>query len=319
MIFLPTNSNDGTSDVLVPLFNAVGVSVFRWNVDLWDKYEITVSPGHFKFEDPRGRTCDIHSHDVFLLWRKPFTDLILPTDGLGLEDIKFVKSELREFMRTISAVFASNGRTILVEPYADLRLPKLLQVERAQQYFNVPQFEFSFKNSTLKPPTVVKPLGTSLVGEKIFFTRKIDQAKLLRPHPWYLQSAIVGGADVTCVIIGEKLHLFFSQYTRSEDGIDWRTEINTPLQSKWERASSIPDELNSSISKLMKEFGLLYGRIDFIFKDGIYWFLECNPNGQFGWLDDQDFTLHREFASLALGECGLQKSAKEVLSCKFSL
>ena len=51
----------------------------------------------------------------------------------------------------------------------------------------------------------------------------------------------------------------------------------------------------------MKEFDLRYGRLDFIEENDIFYFLECNPNGQFGWLDDtKTFHLHNKFVEAFL-------------------
>ena len=35
----------------------------------------------------------------------------------------------------------------------------------------------------------------------------------------------------------------------------------------------------------MDDLKLQYGRIDFLLKGNEYWFLEVNPNGEWGWLD----------------------------------
>jgi hypothetical protein len=38
---------------------------------------------------------------------------------------------------------------------------------------------------------------------------------------------------------------------------------------------------------------LKFGRLDFIVSLGTTWFLEVNPNGQYGWLDGPDLYIHR--------------------------
>ena len=51
----------------------------------------------------------------------------------------------------------------------------------------------------------------------------------------------------------------------------------------------------------MREFGLNYGRLDFIEENDIFYFLECNANGQFGWLDDKKtLYLHKKFVEAFL-------------------
>jgi D-alanine-D-alanine ligase-like ATP-grasp enzyme len=51
----------------------------------------------------------------------------------------------------------------------------------------------------------------------------------------------------------------------------------------------------------MQEFKLKYGRLDFIEENDSFYFLECNPNGQFGWLDDfNTLYLHNKFVDAFL-------------------
>ena len=47
----------------------------------------------------------------------------------------------------------------------------------------------------------------------------------------------------------------------------------------------------------MTELGLKFGRLDFIIGGEAPQFLEVNPCGQFGWLDDEEQELHQEVAN----------------------
>lgn len=52
-------------------------------------------------------------------------------------------------------------------------------------------------------------------------------------------------------------------------------------------ATRLPDELTDALVRLTRGLGLVYAAIDLICSpDGSYHFLEVNPGGQFGWLDD---------------------------------
>ena len=69
-LFIPTTSTDGTCDVLIDLFKDVDVPTFRWNVDLWEHYEIRIDNDRCEFTDPTGRLVDVYNDDVFLLSAK---------------------------------------------------------------------------------------------------------------------------------------------------------------------------------------------------------------------------------------------------------
>jgi D-alanine-D-alanine ligase-like ATP-grasp enzyme len=62
-------------------------------------------------------------------------------------------------------------------------------------------------------------------------------------------------------------------------------------------------EWSSAVREYMQALRLNYGRLDFILHDDELYFLECNTNGEFGWLDDsQSLTLHRKFLDAALNK-----------------
>ncbi|MHB8310476.1 MAG: hypothetical protein ACYDCY_08700 [Metallibacterium sp.] len=305
-LLILTNSVDGTCDVLVQIAAESGLQVFRWNVDLWQRYETCFDGQHFWISDPVGRTIDAAATDVFLLWRKPFTDL-MRFEELSIEtvDCEQAKAQMGQWIQAVVALMMSEGRVRLVEPYADRRLPKLFQLRLAKHYFVVPRSHFSITEQPagFGPAMVAKPLGNPSVGEQsIFYTRIVSCEELCRPYPWFLQEALVQGRDITCVYIFGRSYFFECEFFRSEDAIDWRVEINSEYQSRWRpmRNNLIP-EWEAAVKGYMHLARLHYGRLDFILQGDALNFLECNSNGQFGWLDDMSsLVLHREFLSAAL-------------------
>ena len=59
-------------------------------------------------------------------------------------------------------------------------------------------------------------------------------------------------------------------------------------------------EFEEKVDAYMKELGLKFGRLDFIIGGAEVQFLEVNPCGQFGWLDDRKLTLHNEVVDAIL-------------------
>ncbi len=301
-----TNSTDGTSDILSKLALECEQRIIRWNVDLWRSYDISFDGQRFLISDPAGRAIDLAANDTVVLWRKPFLDQ-MGFDGLGLspDDECQARSQIREWLHAVVSLAASQERMRLVDPNGDRRVPKLFQLQLAREYFSVPGSHFGIS----RPPdvawsdVVTKPLGDPAVSDgRIFFTRRVDPMQLFRPFPWFLQEALTGGHDVTCVYILGSCHFFVCEFVRGICAVDWRVEINTSRQSRWKPLQhSRLTEWAVATDRLMRRMNLHYGRLDFILIRDNLVFLECNSNGQFGWLDDpHSLYLHREFLSATL-------------------
>ncbi|OUC95102.1 ATP-grasp ribosomal peptide maturase [Streptomyces swartbergensis] len=79
------------------------------------------------------------------------------------------------------------------------------------------------------------------------------------------------GADVFCVRIDSDL-------------LDWRTDYSrltyTPVEA--------PPGVRPALRRYMNCFRLVFGAFDFcVGQDGRWWFLECNPSGQWYWLETE--------------------------------
>ncbi|MGH3439744.1 MAG: ATP-grasp ribosomal peptide maturase [Sciscionella sp.] len=66
--------------------------------------------------------------------------------------------------------------------------------------------------------------------------------------------------------------------------VDWRSDYHAISYATVE----IPDVVRSGVSALLDSLGLRFGALDFIVTlDGEFVFLECNPNGQWAWIEDE--------------------------------
>lgn len=301
-LFVPTNSIDGSADVLAHLCRVQEVGLFRWNIDLWDSYEVDIRHSCFLFRDPTGRQVDILDPSTLVLLRKPILQTVDWPEARV--DKKVFDGQLIAVIHALTGIASEHGRLRLVEPRASSRLSKLRQLTDAMRWFNVPEYQFSVHGpSSLSPPLIAKPLSEmELGGGKAFYTTRVDADELERPFPWFLQAAVIGGVDLTCVFIGGSMWFFKSSYHRGERAVDWRLTINTESRVGWQPYDPPGSEsLREAVRKVMNHWGLHYGRLDFIEdSEGTVWFLECNPNGQFGFLDDESLYLHRAFLDGAL-------------------
>ena len=94
------------------------------------------------------------------------------------------------------------------------------------------------------------------------------------------QERVLKVADVRVTVIGG--HVFC---VRIASGLlDWRTDYSrltyTPVEA--------PPGIRPAIHRYMNRFRLVFGAFDFaVGEDDRWWFLECNPSGQWHWLEDE--------------------------------
>jgi glutathione synthase/RimK-type ligase-like ATP-grasp enzyme len=66
--------------------------------------------------------------------------------------------------------------------------------------------------------------------------------------------------------------------------VDWRSDYGSLTY----QAVETPDVVQTRVSALLDKLGLRFGALDFVVApDGEWWFLECNPNGQWAWIEDE--------------------------------
>jgi len=133
----------------------------------------------------------------------------------------------------------------------------------------------------------VKALDTFLLrhegSDLFFYTRALSPAELqggnIREMPVIIQEFLAEKRDVRVTIVGDLC--FFARTETSVDG-DWRTQKD--------RTKFVPFEGGSDISErcraLLKRFRLRYAAIDLVQVRDEFVFLEMNPTGEWGWLDD---------------------------------
>jgi hypothetical protein len=152
----------GIGSIKESIFEQQEIEVFRWNIDLWRPYEITAKSAHIEIADGLRRSVRLTDPDVYMLWRKPFVDL-MPFDGTPLPeaDQLHARVQVARWLDACVSILKSHGRIRLIEPFADRRLPKLFQLIEARAHFNVPESLFSIRSSpsNFGPRVVAKQGG----------------------------------------------------------------------------------------------------------------------------------------------------------------
>lgn len=137
---------------------------------------------------------------------------------------------------------------------------------------------------------IVKSLDTALFydGSQEYFTyssvvggNELAESNI-KDAPIILQEFLEDKRDIRVTVIGDKL--FPIGITKNGENIygDWRKNTKECLQYKPEL---LPDDVSNDIMKLMRELGLSFGGVDLAFSNGKYYFIEVNPTGEWGWIN----------------------------------
>jgi len=81
-------------------------------------------------------------------------------------------------------------------------------------------------------------------------------------------------------------HFFTARIDTTSEAaqVDWRSDYQSILYTVIET----PNLVRSCVRALLDFLGLRFAALDFIVDpDGRWWFLECNPNGQWAWIEEE--------------------------------
>jgi hypothetical protein len=194
---------------------------------------------------------------------------------------------------------------------------KLSQLEIAKQVgFTIPEtvvsnqwqdvLDISSKQLTLK---MVDGVLRTREGVRFFYAKKLhNDANILplrtAPYPGIWQAYIEKAREWRITVVGKQT-FNAAIYTDKSAKDDWRLH-QYKTKSVQFKAEPFPEDMKKKCFQFLKRYNLTYGAFDFIEQpDGKIVFLELNPSGQYGWLEEElDFPISKAIAKelVALAE-----------------
>lgn len=150
----------------------------------------------------------------------------------------------------------------------------------------------SFVAATGDDGAVTKMFGAPAImesrGRRVAYTERIGPEELhdlrgIETTAHQFQQWVPKSFEARMVCVGELVFTIGIHAGSDTSRVDWRSDY---AALDYEIVKP-PGEVEAAAQALMKRFGLVYGAFDFVVTLAGEWvFLELNPGGQYGWLDE---------------------------------
>jgi glutathione synthase/RimK-type ligase-like ATP-grasp enzyme len=308
MILIITSKQDGHIGAVSRYLDTAGVPWVRLNTeDFATNVELSVSPasgsGKLALRDS-GKTIDLE--DVRAVWfRKPEPVSVSHFLDLDPGALDYVEAEFTEILLGLYSLL--NHVPWINDPFKTrIAHRKMLQLRVAAKVgFTTPRTVITNNPETalafakcLQGDVAIKSLGAIVVteehtgGEAIqygLFTRRVSFAELesvkdtVRHQPTAFQEFLEKQYELRITCVGSRCFACRIE-SRSSDltADDYRFDTKGLVHTAFECP-----EFEEKLEAYLKAFGLSFGCFDILVtKTGEAVFLECNPNGQWLWVEN---------------------------------
>lgn len=275
-IFIITSTFDRTVDFLIDKYRTI--DFVRLNIDKIDEYQISITDNGVLFNSKTFKTDNLFDDIKSIYFRKIF----LPE--LTSYEEKYHNYMQKEIYSFIVGMADSFEGKMLTSPAILRKVEnKLFQYHLAKklnflQPKSIISNDSNIGHSFIQEKWICKPLSTGKISdEKHVLTNFVKQEiSNLELSPTYFQEAINKDFDLRITVINGD----FFCVKISSNKIDWRNDT----EAKYEKIET-PIFIKEQCQNFLKECNLQFGAFDYVVSGKDYYFLECNPNGQWLWLE----------------------------------
>lgn len=307
MILCITHSQDFYNiDLFFDYLQSKNIPFFRLNSDdLSHQMKLSLTDDSFIITDEAGNK--INSTDIKAVWHRKSWNIAIPEDL----DENYAAVFLNEYESLRFNLFTALEHLPWINP---------LQAERKIESNKILQLTLAKKNNLIIPETlfsndeeavkeffhqfcqgkaIAKLHGTiskSMNGQEMISTLLFDEDNLeqlsdIAVCPMIFQPYIEKQYELRIVYLNGE---FFTGKINNKVHTDWRI---SQTEFFWE-PYELPKNIEENLSLMMLEMGLVFGAIDMIKStNGNYYFLEVNPQGEWGMLQKElDFPIAQRIA-----------------------
>ncbi|MDQ0593254.1 MvdC family ATP-grasp ribosomal peptide maturase [Chryseobacterium ginsenosidimutans] len=297
MILCITHSQDFYNiDIFFEYLKTKNIPYFRLNSDRLNHLQkISINEDFFELTDEFGNT--VNSKEIKAVWHRKAWGITIPEEL----DEDYRRIFLKEYASLRYNLFTVLQDVPWINPLENenkIDGNKMFQLKIAQKNnLTIPKTIFSndsdkitaFFHESCNGKMIAKLHGAiskSMSGENFLSTNIIDEDSLenisdIEYCPMIFQPYIDKEYELRIVYLDGE---FFTGKINNSENVDWRVVQGDYFWSEY----NLPQNTKENLTSMMKEMGLYIGAIDMIkSKDGNYYFLEVNPQGEWGMLQKE--------------------------------
>lgn len=298
MVLLVTNKDDVTADYVVLELRRRRLEFVRLNMEDIPEAEITceLPAGRWTLRKANRQIRDLEYRLTGVWYRRP--EPVREYRGNRLEQPigDFVTDQWRQLIYGLRSI---PDAAWVNDPYCNFRAEcKVVQLFAAVRCgLDIPRTvitnsprAFSNLGVLLGGHRVAKALYSPLIcdpdGDRFVYTTclpedlDVEESEICL-SPTVYQEALVPKKDIRVTIVGKRVFAArLADPGPDSSPVDWR---QSPAPTRWE-PTTLPDDLAERMCSLVRSLGLLFGAVDLLEHNGKIYFLEVNPNGEWGWL-----------------------------------
>lgn len=293
-----TNKKDLTSDFIVREMRNSGLDFYRINTEDFPLLTFTQELGRSTVLSSENCRIDLKRIRA-AYFRRPLPPT-LQSDGIPPSSKHYIHEEWSYLLRSLyleldEKWFNHPNRIILAEDK-----PKQIRLAR-DIGFAVPDTVITNELEAVRSlfaagEVVAKPLKQSLLEDQagpgsVIYTSTIQSfseidERALKVAPVIFQRKLQKQFDLRVTVIdNDVFSVAIKSQAFEETKTDWRHSVVTNLEHE---IFALPEDIADRCREIVKRLQLRYGAIDLVLDpSGEFWFLECNPNGQWAWIENR--------------------------------
>jgi glutathione synthase/RimK-type ligase-like ATP-grasp enzyme len=294
-----SSSIDYSTDIICYRLKEAGKNYFRLNRDELSKHKIEISLEECTMTiEIEGKSYFISNKDLkSIYFRAPVFQRYSGKKTYNLME-QLEVNQWNSFIRNL--IIFDNARWINNPVNTYQAENKLLQLKYAQQCgLNIPKTIVSnhFSNNiSYEQEYIVKSIDTALfydqnIKKEMFTYATIIKGNELQNYdlhlaPIFIQELITQKIDYRVTVIGNTLFPIKIKHHGAGVEGDWR-KIKFDLEYE---TFTLPEDVCDKLLKLMKMLRLEFAGIDLAISNDTIYFIELNPTGEWGWLEQNTST-----------------------------